>query len=150
APQLMAVIGDILFRNSDNPAASETADRMKKWINLQMPGLIDDDRQQKPQIPPQLQAQLQQSGQMIDQLTQQVNVMGDEIKSKRFELDSRERIEQMRIDFEREKLQAQVLLKNEELGSKEAITQLQQQLSILQNQINMGAQQEAAARQAQW
>lgn len=148
APALMSVIGDILFRNSDNPAAQETAERMKKWISLQMPGLIEDENAQKaPQIPPEVQQQIQQSGQMIDQLTQQLQILTEEVKTKRMELDSRERIEEMKINLERQKLDAQILLQHEQLGSKEAIVQLQEQLALLQYQIQSAAQQEAADRE---
>jgi hypothetical protein len=145
APQLMAVIGDILFRNSDNPAAGETADRMKRWINLQMPGLIEDDEQKKqPQIPPQVQMQLQQSGQMIDQLTQQLQIITEEIKTKKLELDSRERIEQSRLEWEKQKFDGQMELELAKIGSQEAVVQLREELNILR------AQWQAKQQAEQW
>jgi hypothetical protein len=150
APQLMAVIGDILFRNSDNPAAGETAERLKKWISMQSPGLIEDDQAKKQPLPPQVQMQLQHSGQMIDQLTQQLNALTETVKTKKLELDSRERIEVARIGFEREKLEAQVLLQHEAMGSKEAIVRLQEELNLIRGQIERAHQVELGDQQAQY
>jgi Phage P22-like portal protein len=62
-PQLMNVVGDILFRNYDGAGADQIADRLKKMLPPQLQG--DDDQQ----IPPQAQAaisQLQQQGQALN------------------------------------------------------------------------------------
>jgi hypothetical protein len=148
APELMGVIGDIFFRNSDHAGSSELADRMKKFIQVSKPGLIEEEKQAA-EVPPQVQQQLQQSGQMIDQLTEKLNTLSEEIRTKRFELESRERIEQAKIELERERLNADILLKHEEMGSKEAIVQLQEQLAILREEINAARAAEQAEQQAE-
>jgi hypothetical protein len=150
APQLMAVIGDILFRNSDNPAAAETAERIKKWISMQMPGLIEDDNQKQQPLPPQVQQQLQQSGQLIDQMTQQIHMLTDEVKTNKMGLDSAERIALAKLALERQKLEAQVLLKQEELGSKAAIVRLQEELDVLRGQVDRSHQLELVDQQAHY
>jgi hypothetical protein len=147
APELMAVIGDILFRNSDNPAAAETAERLKKWINLRQPGLIEDD--QKQQIPPAIQAKLEQSGQVIEQLTQQVQLLNEEMKTKKLELESRERIEAGKLEFAKQELDAQMELEMAKLGSQEAVVQLREELNILRAQWQQQGDSQQLERQAE-
>lgn len=65
-PQLMLMIGDIFFKNSDGAGADQMSDRFKKIIQMLHPGLIEDDNEQP--IPPQAQAK-------IAQTTQQLNAM---------------------------------------------------------------------------
>jgi hypothetical protein len=134
APQLMGVIGDVFFRNSDTAGADELADRVKKWINMQSPGLIEDDKKQA-EIPPQVQTYLKQLEQQHQQLAQELDTLTEEVRTKKFELDSKERIEQMRLQLERERLNAEILLAHEKMGSQEAIVQLQAQLELIQAQI---------------
>jgi hypothetical protein len=146
APELMGVIGDIFFRNQDNAGADETAERLKRWINLRTPGLIEDDKK-KQEIPPQVQQQLTQQGQMLEQLTQQLQVTTEEIKTRKFELDSKERIEFARLELQREELQANILLEHEKMGSKEAMVLLEQRLNILSGEIDAQRAVDAQARQ---
>lgn len=93
-PQLFPIIGDLMMKNMDLPGGSEMAERWKKTLP---PGIAEDDKD-APQIPPEVQQQLQQSSQMVEQLTQQLNQANEEIKIKKYELDSKERIEIMKIE----------------------------------------------------
>jgi hypothetical protein len=148
APELMAVIGDLYFAAQDGAGKSALAERMKKWISRQNPGLIEDDGQQQ-QIPPQVQQQIQQSGQMIEQLTQHVNVLSEEIKTQKIQTDSKERIEMAKLEFQREELQANVAVEQEKMGHKEAITMLQQQMAAISSELAASrAQAEADAQRA--
>ena len=72
-PTLMATAGDLIFRNMDFPGADIIADRMAAANPLAQ---IDE----KSDIPPQVQMQLAQSKQMIDQLQQQMQAMGMDLK----------------------------------------------------------------------
>jgi len=72
-PNLMATAGDLIFRNMDFPGADIIADRMAATNPLAQ---IDE----KSDIPPQVQMQLAQSKQMIDQLQQQLQQMGMDLK----------------------------------------------------------------------
>ena len=72
-PTLMQTAGDLIFRNMDFPGAEIIADRMAASNPLAQ---IDE----KSDIPPQVQMQLAQSKQMIDQLQQQVQQMGMDLK----------------------------------------------------------------------
>jgi hypothetical protein len=72
-PNLMATAGDLIFRNMDFPGADIIADRMAATNPLAQ---IDE----KSDIPPQVQMQLAQSKQIIDQLQQQLQQMGMDLK----------------------------------------------------------------------
>jgi hypothetical protein len=72
-PNLMQTAGDLIFRNMDFPGAEIIADRMAAANPLAQ---IDE----KSDIPPQVQMQLAQSKQMIEQLQQQLQQMGMDLK----------------------------------------------------------------------
>ena len=72
-PNLMQTAGDLIFRNMDFPGADIIADRMAAANPLAQ---IDE----KSDIPPQVQMQLAQSKQMVQQLQQQIQTMGLDIK----------------------------------------------------------------------
>lgn len=65
SPDLMPVIGDILFKSMDMPYADQIADRFKKMLD---PKLQDDPSGDNPEV----QQIKMQMGQYIDQLTQQL------------------------------------------------------------------------------
>lgn len=110
-PQVAQVAGDLMVKNMDWPGAQEIAERLKKTL---APGLADDDKEKKP-IPPEAQAQMQQMNQMIEQLTGQLTAVSEEMKNKKLELESRERIETMKIerDYKLELLKLQGQAANE-------------------------------------
>ena len=93
-PQLMQIAGDVLFSNADFPGAQQLADRFRKTLP---PGLAETavNNQQQMQM---LAAQAQQQAQMIQQLTQQLQAANEDIRTKRMETESEERIERMKIE----------------------------------------------------
>lgn len=105
-PQIMGVAGDLVVKNMDWPGASDIADRLRKTL---APGLIDD--KDKPPVPPEIKAQMDQMGQLIDQLTKTANESTELIKTKKMELESRERIEFAKLD-------TQVAIKDLEIKAK--------------------------------
>jgi hypothetical protein len=86
-PQAAPVIGDLLAENMDWPGSKKMAERLKKMLP---PGIAEPDPQQKAD-PAALMHQMQQAQQMIDQLTQALNVAQDTLESKTLELQSQER-----------------------------------------------------------
>lgn len=102
APQAMANALDIMVRSMDWPGHDEIADRIKRSLPPQI--TADDKDNQKP-LPPQVQQQLQQSGQMIQALSKELEANSEIIRTKRLELESKERIAlseqetQLRIEF---------------------------------------------------
>lgn len=86
-PQMAQAIGDLMVGNMDWPGAQKMAERLKKMLP---PGIAEQDEDQKVD-PAALQQQLAQQGQMLEQLTQQLNQAVGAIESKAFELQSAER-----------------------------------------------------------
>lgn len=95
-PQIMQIAGDLMVRNMDWPQSSEIAERLKKTLP---PGLADDPNKQM-QLPPEVQARLQEQNQMIEALTQTLNEATDQIKTKKMELETKERIEMKKLEVD--------------------------------------------------
>jgi hypothetical protein len=129
-PPTMQLAGDLVVKNMDVPGASELAERFKKSISAQSPGLIEDDKQKGPQIPPQVQAQMKQMGQMVDQLTAKLHEAHDVIDQKRIEIESRERIEMA-------KLQVEVELGMAKMGSAESMALLKHEVASIANRLSL-------------
>jgi hypothetical protein len=122
-PQLMQIAGDLWLKQMDIPGAKEIAERVKKTLP---PGLAEDDEKNKKPIPPEVQAQIQQMSQMIEQLTAAANESSEALKTKKLELESRERIE-----FK--KLEVQVELKRAELDQAASLAVLEGEIAELRH-----------------
>ena len=66
-PQLMPLIGDLMFKAMDMPYAEEISERMKLMLPPQI-AEHEKAEQQPDQIPPQVQQAMQMAGQQIEQL----------------------------------------------------------------------------------
>ena len=152
APQLLTVLGDIYFRNGDMAGNDEASERMKKFIGLTNPGLIDEEKkQQDPQV---LMQKLQQMQQMVQQLSGVAEEQADVISTKRMELESRERIEMEKIQSEREERAAKYQLETAKLGHTESVVELKHSIDWIKSQIQLEEQRvqadtEASFRQAE-
>jgi len=119
-PQVAPMISDLIVKNMDWPGAQEIAERLKKTL----PPGIAEDKDKKP-LPPEVQTQMAQMNQMIEALTQQLNEASELVKTKKMELESRERIEMAKI-------QANLEIESAKLGSTESIELLRQQIAQIQ------------------
>jgi portal protein len=73
APELVSIIGDLLFENKDFPGAKDIADRMMRMIRAQHPELFEDQDGGPEQIAAKakaLEAQVNQLGQQLKQAMQ--------------------------------------------------------------------------------
>ena len=118
APELLMVLGDKFFETSDTPGAKGMAERMKRFIDMKNPGLID-----KPQgkiDPAKIQQQMAQMGQMIDHLTKENQTAQQIIETRQTEAASKERIAQMQEQNKREiaELQEATKLQLAEINAK--------------------------------
>jgi len=68
SPDMMPIIGDLMFKSLDMPFAQDIAERLKKMMP---PQLQDQEDEGAPQIPPQVQMQMQQMSEAFGQ-TQQI------------------------------------------------------------------------------
>lgn len=143
-PIVMEIDGDILLRNSDAAGADEMADRHKKYIGLKYPGLVEEEGKKKVEIPPQVQAKIGQYEQMIDQLTQQLNGLAEEQKSKKHELEAKMTVEMEKIRFQREELQANIALEQAKLTQAAGVEQLWAEIETIKNRLQVEATQQQA------
>lgn len=95
-PELMGVVGDLLFKNMDIPGADAIAARVKKTIPKE---LTADEDKNEPQDPEKM-----KMAQMIQELQAQLQQVGAELQDKNFEKD----IKNKELD-----------IKNREVGIKE-------------------------------
>jgi len=80
-PDLMQVMGDLLFKNMDFTGAEAMADRMKKVIGNTNPELLEDNEDEiDPQVM-QLQAQLQEAAAAMQELQSQMQQMGEDAEN---------------------------------------------------------------------
>jgi len=147
-PQILQVAGDLIFRNGDFPGADKIADRLQKTLP---PGLQDEPDGQPP-LPPAVMAKMQQDGQIIEQLTQQLQTLAQQQQSKAIEVASAERVEMAKIesDDRQAALKAQVDLVTAEMKvkSSEDIALLRAQIAAIEAQVSRmstGAAAEEAA-----
>lgn len=120
-PKVAEVAGDLMVKNMDWPGAQEIAERLKKTMP---PELVSDEEQEIPQAAI---AQMQQMSVMIEQLSQQLNAAQDAIQTKAVEIESKERIEKLKLEMQYElqrmKTEADLrmaLLKEDASDSREA------------------------------
>lgn len=121
-PALMQIAGDLIVKSMDFPNSSDLAERIKKSMP---PELTDDGKKQE--IPPQIQAQMQQQNQLIEQLTKAANESAEVLRTKRMEIESKERIEM-------KKLEVQVEIKRAELGAQDSRALLDAELAQINAQ----------------
>ena len=90
-PDLLKVIGDIVFKYADTPGGMELSKRFRKMIPPEITG-------DKPQIPPEMEQQLKQMQEQLQQMGQALEEKERIIQSKKLESDSKERIAQANVD----------------------------------------------------
>lgn len=139
-PELLQVLGDVWAKNADFPDADVIETRLKKMLP---PNLQDGDADDAQSKLLQAQAQLQQLSQQHDLMVQELTRAADTIRTKRLDLESRERIALQnnwtRILLQRLKSHDQAAQAQMD-AQLEAITQ---RLAILHE--SMGIQDEAGA-----
>lgn len=92
SPNLLPMIGDIFFRNSDMAGADQLAERFKKMLP---PNLQDDD---KNPLPPQAQAAVASAQQQVQLLTQELQKLQAEKQGKVVDNEYKMAIEKMRLE----------------------------------------------------
>jgi hypothetical protein len=118
APDVLPLIGDIMFRNSDTAGADIIADRFKRQAIKN--GLIEDDEQKgQPQLPPQVQQALAQR----DQLIAEVHKLSELVEGKQQELASKEKIAQIQA-------YAQLQAKKMDIDARVTIAEIQTKAQI--------------------
>lgn len=134
-PNLMPVIGDLLFKSLDIPYADQIAERMKKT----MPPELKDNAEESPEVT----AIKQQADQVIKQLQQQLDIAEQTM------LEANEEAKQMQLDANDK--EGELLLKQRELEIKQydaETKRLQVQLDAMQNQESINIDEIEQIREA--
>jgi len=132
-PELMSVMGDLLFKNMDFAGAQAMADRMKKFID---PKYLDEQSEYDPEKE-QMAGVIEQGQQLITQQQEQIESLVAQLEDKKNELDIKAlaeenkkeanvestKIDLLKLEAEREKTRqdyefkmAALLLKQQELN----------------------------------
>lgn len=136
SPGLMQVAPDLILKAVGAPP--ELVERSRKAL----PPEFRAPEGNEPQIPPEVQQQLAQSEAALNDAMAQL----DEYKSKKFEIESRERIEAAKIALEEKRLQLDIAKHQASLNSQEAQTLLKSEIDVIKTGQQLDAQ--AAAQEA--
>jgi hypothetical protein len=139
-PELMFVIGDQMFANDDTAGAEERSDRLKRYIQMKTPGLIQDKNQQQPD-PEALQQQAAQTQQQMQGMQQELQKahafaqsLHEQIQTEQVKAQQQIQLKQMDLAFQREKLASDDQNAKLKIASLEGIQELQQQIAILMDE----------------
>lgn len=124
-PDLMQVIGDLVFKSQDSPGAQQIAARLHKLLP---PALQDQQGGQNQQIPPVVKQEVEKLMTLIQNLTTHLNAAQDELEDKKLDLASKERIALYQT-------RATILGKLTELHSEMGMSSLETELSLINARI---------------
>jgi hypothetical protein len=145
-PPLMQIAGDVIMENMNFKGAEKIAERLRKALP---PGMADEGKAKPAEL---LAQQNQQLSQQLDQVMTLAEAQKEELRAKKVETDSRERIEQAKIESSDRQAalaaQVKILELNEKLSSTENIALLKVQIAELQAQIHAMASGQAAQESA--
>lgn len=115
APELMPIIGDLVFDFRDEPGAKQIAERLRRQIQATNPNILDDGKQNDAE---KVKAQAAAAMQQVQQLQGELQQAADYIKTEQAKHESAERMKQA------------------EIASKVQIQQMQDATTIAVAQIN--------------
>ncbi len=126
-PEMMGVIGDLLFQNDDTAGAPERRDRLKRYIQMKSPGLIPPDQDDPAQqVPPEVQQKIAALTEELNSAKAFAQKLQEEQAAKKPELEVK-----LKIAAEQEKTKR--VLGLAALDSEEALTELESELNIAHN-----------------
>jgi len=120
APDLMPIIGDLMFKSMDMPYAEDISDRLKKMLP---PPLQDHEDDGAPQIPPQVQAQMQQMSEAFGQTQQIAEQLQQELQQAQQQLQDKSAEREIKA-AELQIKRAEAATKAREVGIKEGELEL--------------------------
>ena len=100
-PELMSVMGDLLFKNMDFAGAEAMAERMKKFVE---PQYLDNDEEDIDPEKMQMNQVIEQGQKLINELQSQIEDLSDELRDKNRELDIKLLSERNKTQADQEKL----------------------------------------------
>ncbi|MCE7073683.1 hypothetical protein LZG74_25460 [Dyadobacter sp. CY327] len=119
APELMTIMGDLFFKNSDFQGAQAMADRMKKMIAKTNPELLDRKDREEVQVDA-VDPEKEQMKQLIQEGQQELQSLQQQLADKTTEMQLKAQTESQKQQFEREKMMLEYQVKMKDLQIKEA------------------------------
>lgn len=113
-PQLIEVIGDVFFQNSDLAGADIMAERFKRYINIKYPGLVDDKNADPQTQIAQMQAQAAASQQAAQAMQSELQKLQFEKQAKIVDNEYKLQMQQLQNDIK--VLTALITAKNQNAG----------------------------------
>jgi len=140
-PQLMPLIGDLMFKAMDMPYAEEIAERLKLMLPQQI--LDHESKEEQPQqIPPQVQQAIDMAGQQIEQLHGALTQAQQQLEA----MAGDKQAEQQKAALEQQKLEIEgYKAETERMGVQIEAMQAQ---AAQQQPVEQGEAQESAVLQA--
>lgn len=115
APQLLDMIGDLVFKYRDEPGSKEISERFHRMIQARNPQILDDGEDGAQQA----QAKLQAATMQLQELQKQAQAMDEALKTKQAEQQAKIQIAQMegQIKLQLAQLEAQRDLQKTEMDN---------------------------------
>ena len=129
-PDAAPLIGDLLAGNMDWPGATEISERLKKMLPPEL-----RDAEGEGQVDPQMQGKLEEMGQMVEALSKQLQESQDKLDSKMDDLESRERIQLLKMESDLKK----ELLKQDAADSRVLLEKQMQEIDANQQRLEMNS-----------
>lgn len=98
APQLLEVMGDVFFQNSDMAGSDVIAERMKRFIQIKYPGLVQDKEHDPQAQMAHMQAQAAASQQAMQVLQAELQKLQQEKQGKVVDNEYRMAMEKMKLE----------------------------------------------------
>ena len=134
-PQAAPLLGDLIARYGDWPGSEEVAGRLKTML----PPQLQENENGEKGPDPAAQAREEQMGQMIDQLMDKLEDANKKIENKSMEIESRERIELLKIETDLKK----EVYRQEGVDARQMLNAEMREIDLRQKSLDM----RSAARQ---
>lgn len=114
-PELMKIGGDVVMANSDIPGSQQLSKRLKKVLEVTMPGVTDDDPNA---VPPKVQAVIKQLMQEREMMVAQIEQLTQQQESKSIETSGRIKAVEVKAASDEHIAALQAQVKAVEIASK--------------------------------
>ena len=121
-PAVLQVAGDLIVRNLDWPGADEIAERMKVMLPPQIQQTMKSEEDGQPKVDPQVEQQMNHMADMVEHLTQELQVAQEKVNS-----------DEDKLDIERFKAQTERMKVIADIETKSSLTDAQLHQLALQN-----------------
>lgn len=145
-PQVMAVAGDLLMQAAPLPGnlGIQLAQRLRAILPPEVKAIAEGNQPKDPQT----EAQLMQASQLINALTAEVQKLQETIRTKRMDLESKERIANLDAIVQLLTTELKIGAENSAILTQETFAGIRHRLDLLHESMSMEAEQQQLEQQA--